>query len=416
MSGNGNNRYNAGNNYGNRYSQHDRDGQYIGSHRSRSSQSGSHDSRAAYRSRYEGRNNGAAYRSSGAQTQYRRPAGDVSAVYRHDQADRSRSGSSRQQYDSRPAPAAKSGKLKRLIYLCVVSVLAVLGLIYIASAVLLSGVNRVQTGAHWHDEPAAAVSDLPLRSGVKTDTVLFIGADGSGGDGSRSDTIMYASVNKAGGRLRLCSVLRDSYVEIPGHGSSKINSALAFGSDELCMRTMEKNFRIKTRKFIRVNMDAMKVVIDELGGVELTLTAQEAKAMNDHFNAPVAREGTQTLDGAYALYYARIRKIDDDFHRVSRQRTLLSAIASKCRKASPAKLCSAMNKAAPYVTTNMSSFELTSFGLKVVSGFGKDGGPEHMTVPVDGTWSYKEINGQSCISMNIRANAEEMQDFLFFRD
>lgn len=314
----------------------------------------------------------------------------------------------------RPAPqrtVSKQSVLKKLLKLGVLTALVLAVLYCAAAAFVLSGVNTEKVNTHWQDMPATAVSEVKCENSASVRTVLIIGADSDGGSGSRSDTLMLASVS--GGKLRLCSILRDSYVEIPEHRASKINAALAYGGNELCMRTVESNFRVRVREYVRVDMDSLTAIIDGLGGVELTLTEKEAKAMNDHFGYPVASAGSKTYTGKYAVYYARIRKIDDDFHRVERQRSLLRAVADKCKHTSPLKLYALVGKVTPYITTNMSSNELATFGVKALAGFDK---VEQMSVPVDGTWEYKSIGGQSCISMNIKKNAEAVQRFVLFKE
>lgn len=303
----------------------------------------------------------------------------------------------------------------RLIKLLLLCFAVLFGLYYITVTVTLSGVNTLKYDTDWEDRPASSVSGMALESSSAADIILIIGTDGDGSAGSRSDTIMYASVNKLTGKVRLCSVLRDCYVEIPGHKAAKINSAFSQGADELCMRTMESNFRIRTKKYIRVNTEALITAIDEIGGVELDLSADEARAVNSHFAPGTAVEGKQVLGGKYAVYFARIRKTDDDFHRVSRQRVLISAIGRKCIKTSPFRLCSAVNKAAPYITTNISSSQLSWLGIKIALAM-STGNCEQMTIPADGTWNYQEIDGQSCISMDVRANAELARRFLLYRD
>ena len=94
--------------------------------------------------------------------------------------------------------------------------------------------------------------------------------------GSRSDCIMIASINHDTKEIKLVSVYRDTYLNIPGRGLDKVNHAYAFGGPALSMSTLNTNLDLDITEFATVNFTATKDIIDAIGGVTLTVTDAEA--------------------------------------------------------------------------------------------------------------------------------------------
>ena len=103
--------------------------------------------------------------------------------------------------------------------------------------------------------------------------ILLVGSDHGAikGDHGRSDSIMIATVNFKTKELKLTSLMRDMYVEIPGHGHNKLNAAYAFGGVELLYQTIAKNFGIKIDNYCVVDFSTFEKVINKVGGVEISL-------------------------------------------------------------------------------------------------------------------------------------------------
>lgn len=172
--------------------------------------------------------------------------------------------------------------------------------------------------------------------------ILLVGSDHGAikGDHGRSDSIMIATVNFKTKELKLTSLMRDMYVEIPGHGHNKLNAAYAFGGVELLYQTIAKNFGIKIDKYCVVDFSTFEKVINKVGGVEISLEEKEAKYLNttNYISKKKYRNvkvGKQTLNGNQALGYARVRYVvskkygDGDFGRTGRQRAVLQAALNK---------------------------------------------------------------------------------------
>ena len=137
--------------------------------------------------------------------------------------------------------------------------------------------------------------------------ILLVGSDHGAikGDHGRSDSIMIATVNFKTKELKLTSLMRDMYVEIPGHGHNKLNAAYAFGGVELLYQTIAKNFGIKIDKYCVVDFSTFEKVINKVGGVEISLEEKEAKYLNttNYISKKKYRNvkvGKQTLNGNQA--------------------------------------------------------------------------------------------------------------------
>lgn len=115
-----------------------------------------------------------------------------------------------------------------------------------------------------------------------TNIALF-GVDSRANDlrkNTRSDSIIVASINNKTHDVKLVSIYRDTYVKIHDHGCTKVNHAYAYGGPDLAVNTLNKNFDLNIKDFVTVNFSALTNVIDELGGVELTIKKEELKWVN----------------------------------------------------------------------------------------------------------------------------------------
>ena len=152
--------------------------------------------------------------------------------------------------------------------------------------------------------------------------------------------------------LKLASILRDTVVDIDGHGRGKINGAYAYGGAELAMRTVNQTFGLNITKYVVVDYLTIARLVDAVGGVDIVISQAEMGQINannanyagstviaedlGYMPAPVRTysEDGETpvhLDGLQALGYARIRKLDSDFMRTSRQRRVVQAALTALR-------------------------------------------------------------------------------------
>ncbi len=192
--------------------------------------------------------------------------------------------------------------------------------------------------------------------------IALYGIDAPLGEKGRSDAIMIVTVDRNTKKIKLSSIIRDSYVSIPGRGMDKVNHAYAFGGPELALKTLNQNFHLDIRHFASVNFTTLPKIINIIDGVEITITKSEATQIPG-----VETAGTYTLNGDQALAYSRIRKVDTDFARAERQRTLIEAILKKTLDSPLTSYPGILSEVLPLVTTSMDSKDILSLATSVVT-------------------------------------------------
>lgn len=249
-------------------------------------------------------------------------------------------------------------------------------------------------------------SSIELMSDPDIMNVLLIGSDtrSSSGKGGRSDTMMIISIDKVHGKIKMTSLLRDLYVPIEGRKDNRLNAAYAFGGTKLLIQTIENNFRVKIDKYVRVSFTTFEKVVDKVGGVNIDLSSAEAKIVG-------TRSGWQKLNGEQALNYARIRKLDSDFGRTNRQRTVIKAIMDKAKDMSVSELISLLYDILPYVKTDFKTNELlalcaqgptlTSYPIK------------EFTIPQSGKYRSVYIRKMAVLVVDLPTAARDIQSFIY---
>lgn len=174
------------------------------------------------------------------------------------------------------------------------------------------------------------IREEPVNPGQDSISILFLGLDDRTGElTGRSDAILLATFNADERSVKMLSIPRDSYVEIPGRGMDKINHAHAYGGIDLAVDTVENLLDIPVDYFTTLNFIAFMEIVDTLGGVEVDVPFSFTEMdSEDNQGAIHIEEGIQTLDGEEALAYARMRKSDPqgDIGRGDRQKDLLESM------------------------------------------------------------------------------------------
>lgn len=144
--------------------------------------------------------------------------------------------------------------------------------------------------------------------------------------GSRTDTIMLLHL-PGHGKPTMVSLLRDSYVAIPGHGKDKINAAFALGGPKLLVRTVEQNTGLRIDHYAEIGLGGFASVVGDVGGVRMCLD----QAVHDNYAGVNLHAGCQTLNGPNALGYVRSRHAfaSSDYARTQHQRQFVAALAGK---------------------------------------------------------------------------------------
>jgi LCP family protein required for cell wall assembly len=212
-------------------------------------------------------------------------------------------------------------------------VLVLIGLgVYVDAAL-----NRVDALHDYPGRPAAGAGTNWLlvgsdsRSGLSKseESTLHTGGDAGG---ARTDTILILHIPSNGSKPTLVSVLRDSYLPIPGHGRNKVNAAYAIGGPSLLAKTLERATGLRIEHYMEIGLGGFAKVVDDVGGVRMCLP----KAVHDRRAGIELPAGCQHLGGRSALGYVRSRHAfsSGDFARTKHQREFLGAFAH--RAASPA--------------------------------------------------------------------------------
>ncbi len=262
-------------------------------------------------------------------------------------------------------------------------------------------------------------SGIPLIPSGYTH-VLLLGTDNEE-DRGRTDTIIIASIAKDG--VKLTSILRDTLVNIEGYGKNKINAAYRFGGEKLAMQTVNQAFGLNITQYAVIDFEGFSDLIDSVGGVTVNVTKAEMQAINEGLDATWKRLGggkpvdylktygdSTLLSGPQALAYSRIRKIDSDYIRSSRQRAVLEAMIAKLRSnKNPLVYAKLMQTALSTVKTNVNLFEMGMDAIHLLSGSKQ---MDQLRLPADGAYTTGTVDGAWVIKPDFEKNRKILQTFL----
>lgn len=239
--------------------------------------------------------------------------------------------------------------------------------------------------------------------------ILIIGTDSRGEDRGRSDSLMVAHYDQKRKQPKLISIMRDSYVDIPGYGKDKINAAYSYGGIELVRNTLKENFDLPIEYYVTIDFDHFKEAIDNLFPKGVTIDAEKDLDLDQVF----IKAGKQKMDGNTLLQYSRFREDEEgDFGRIRRQQQVLSAISQQVTNVtSLSKLPKTTGKLLGYVDTNLSESTILSVGKDFALGDTKK--IETLAVPIDKTWEFNnDTPSGSVLELDTEANAKAIQTFL----
>lgn len=295
--------------------------------------------------------------------------------------------------------------------------LAAGGYVYSQAKKALDAVNYKPLEANTH----IASADLARSDSVRN--ILLIGVDareGEDAEKTRADTMLLVSIDAANQQIKLTSFLRDLYLEIPGYRADKLNAAQSHGGTQLLVDTLEYNFKIDIDNYMLVSFDMFTSIIDKLGGVDLEITEKEAKYLNSHdrmgaaeieaFREPVSA-GEVHFNGVQALWYGRIRYLDSDFMRTSRQRKVITSIVKTAAGTSPTTLFDMAQAVMPMVQTDLTSEEIMDIGLHGLSYLGYD--IVQQQIPAQDAYESGRRRKQSVLLPDMEKNRTILNRFLF---
>lgn len=310
----------------------------------------------------------------------------------------------------------KKGSTKtKLLLIVVAGMLALAGLGGGYAVGLLNKMERVDL-----DKDKLGINNELTSKYEYIKNIALFGVDSTDDDG-RSDSMMVATIDTKHKKVKVTSLMRDIYVEIPGFQDHKLNSAYAFGKEETAIKTINQTFDLNIEDFVTVDFNTLTKLVDFVKGIEIEVDKNEVKWINgyiDELNAALGRNsqhittpGIYQLDGVQAMAFCRIRYTEgDDFKRTERQREVLSKIFEQLLDVSPTKYPGILNDMLPLVKTSLSTSEILSMATDVAS---IGGNLEQGRFPVDGDWDSKEIKGMSCLTFDKEATQQKIHDWIF---
>lgn len=314
------------------------------------------------------------------------------------------------------SPVRKRKKKSRLIIIFFAELLIVV-LLFIGIK-FYSTMNKIQ---YDNSQDQNIIQNEEVQIGGYRNIVIF-GVDSRENaleKSTHSDTIVIASINNKTKDVKMASVYRDTYVNIPNEGYDKINAAYFKGGYSLALSTINKNFDLDVKEYVTVNFQAVVNAIDLLGGITLDVTDEELKYLNgyvrelnriNHTNVPGLKSaGTQKVNGTQATAYARIRyTAGGDYKRTERQRIVIEKIFAKVKDSNLATINAFINEVFPQVYTNLRNSELIDLAKNVLS---------YDIVDQTGFPFEKDAHTYNRVSyvfpINLQDNVVKLHEFLF---
>lgn len=374
------------------------------------------------------------------------------------------------------------------VRIALTSLVIVLSLFMSGGLYVYSSFERIQDDTNISEDTKKLANEEKNEPSIpeeKYDTVdgitniLLVGVDdrlnSNSSTGVMADAIMIATIDTVHNKLKITSIMRDTYVTIPGHGATKINHSHSYGGIELLIKTIESNFGIPIDHYAKINFQGFKDVIDIIGGVTITIENKEmlnelnrclllekyedpkfkdSKFMKivDKANLLFDREsypgtpyikdnrhiseweynyiadkasfinstGEITLNGAQALAYSRMRhNVNGSAGRTSRQREVISLATEKISKLSLNKYVPLAETIIPHVKTNISmkvGLNLAATALKI-NNFSIETlqlPPEKLSegVIVDKSFIYENVSTYVFL-VDSKNTSKVAQDFIF---
>lgn len=279
--------------------------------------------------------------------------------------------------------------------------------------------------AEMNYEEIESVASSPMKEEGVTN-ILLIGNDSrENGEDGRSDAMILLSISNKTKKIYMTSLLRDMYVDIPGHKGNRLNAAYSYGGAELLMETIEQNFDIHISRYVLVNFEAFANLVDAVGGVDLELTSKEVEYVNGYlveYNILLGRpEGTDYfedlsggmvhLNGPQALAYCRNRYIGTDFGRTERQRKVLTEVIHKLPKGMLTNPKELIDGLMPNLTTNLTQAECYRLSLMAPKILTYD--IVQNSIPIEGTYKDATIRQMAVLEVDFEANKKFLQENLY---
>lgn len=307
------------------------------------------------------------------------------------------------------------------IILTIIVVITSGSLFYLNSKLSKIKINKI-------DDKNLSIDENSFKSNDKSEdnfvniVLMGIDIDKEVNNSNSADSVMIATIDKTHKKLKLTSIMRDSYVDVEGHGNTKLKYAYSYGGPELLIKTINKNFNMNIKDYVKVDINNLGKIIDYLGGVSINVQPDEVNLINSYMEGAskiykfkyttIKKSGLQVLNGAQAVAYCRIRYVGNvDFQRTERQRTVLTEISKKLSQNGLLGLPKESDNILPYVETSLNKTELLSLGSYVLMN--KMTKPEQFRVPTDDNYHDTTINGLYYMKWDKDPTINKLYSFIF---
>lgn len=278
-----------------------------------------------------------------------------------------------------------------------------------------------------NNEKQEAITEKKRSEKIENQKVINVALFGldrrSKEEKSRADSIMIANIDLENKTINLISILRDTLVDIKGHGKEKLNHSYAYGGPELALETLSSNFDLNLKNYVSVDFFSLAKVIDLVGGVEIDLKDYEVNQINKNLdeinnieklhNGTDYIEGmrTKNLNGRQSVAYCRIRKEGNgDYERTQRQRNVLKAIINKYENLDSSKKFEVNMEIMAQVSTNIPINDIKYIQSKILNE--KDYKINQYMIPIEGSFETKTINGMWVIDANIEESIKQLHKYI----
>ncbi|WP_316819802.1 LCP family protein [Pedobacter gandavensis] len=241
-------------------------------------------------------------------------------------------------------------------------------------------------------------------------------------EAGNSDVVMVISIDQRTGKIKMSSIMRDTYVNIPGSGMNKLNSAFSIGGPQLAIKTLNQNFDLDIRDYMNVDFYSAARIVDALGGVQIPLKAEEIPYLNNYLHelslydkipeVPLAQSGLQKLNGKQAVAYSRIRAVGHgDAERTERQRRVLIAIFDQLKLKGKEIFPVFATEVLPNLETSMNTMSLFTVAGSILNSKNKT--IEQARFPLDKESSGKRINNIWYLSTDLKTTSNSIHKFIY---
>lgn len=231
--------------------------------------------------------------------------------------------------------------------------------IIIISLVALCGLSGMMITIKWFGRVTDQILSRPFN-------LLLIGVDQKDRineeEKQRTDTILFATFNSQIQKIGLFSIPRDSLVEIPGHGTDRINMAYFFGGYPLTKTLVEEVMGMTVHGYVLIDYDGFRELVDTIDGVEVTVDKRMYYIDQSAGLEINLQEGRQVLNGEDALGFVRYRQDKlGDITRIRRQQEFIKAVIKRLTdREMLGKSLSLLRIARKYLKTDLRLSELVA--------------------------------------------------------